>query len=368
MYGVNQFNRTFKNGVEIEPSLKELIITELLSKGADSNTGLIPRNAVTTVSRLCRVSRSTVRRVWNNYTIYPSSQFINTPRGRTFGTHRTLNSEDEEFITFLISYQPSLYRREIVDKLYDFSNNVHPIVKPVSLSTISKTIRSRLPDGKYTRKKLQRTNVNRWTDRNIRYTRDYFNHIRTLNPYEILFYDESSFSTGNSHRYYGSSPSGQRAIEICKQSTGESYTLFLLCGLNGKVFAKVTDGSSTTDTFIAFILEALQAYGPDGEAVIQPNCTVVGDNCAIHRHRGEQLLHEIFDPMNVNILFLPVFSPTLNPVEFAFGFLKTILKSEPLSSMVQENVPAAVLEAVGLLTERMMYNFFKNVSLNYMGL
>ena len=192
--------------------------------------------------------------------------------------------------------------------------------------------------------------------------------MRTLNPFQILFYDEASFSSGNCHRYWGSAPKGSRAVEVSRHYKGESHTLFLICGLNGKVFGKVTEGSSTTQTFIEFMLEALQAYDDNSEPLIQPNFWVVGDNARIHRYGGENLLREIFDPYNINIAYLPVCSPTENPVEMAFAFIKNILKEEPLSSILQNDVPSAILEATGLLTPSHIYSYFKGVSNNYMNL
>lgn len=367
MYRVNAHNRLYPNGIECEESLKQLIVSELNTRGANSSTGFIPRAVVTNVALHCRVARATVRKVWKQYLQYSTCD-IQSPRGRSVGSGRKLDTADEEFICYLVNRQPSIFKKELRAQLYELSNNVDPHVNPVSVSTIERTVRHRLPEGTYSRKKLQRINCNRWTERNIIYSRDFFNHMGTLNPYHILFYDESSFCTGNSHRYYGSAPVGQRAVEVFKNFGGESYTLFLLCGLNGKVFAKVTEGISTTETFIEFMLEAIQAYGDDGELIIQPSYTVCGDNAKIHRYRGEDLLHEFLDPLNVDIVYLPVFSPSENPTEFAFSFIKGILKHEPLSSMLQAHVPTGVLEAVNLISHENMYSFYKAVSFNYMNL
>lgn len=367
MYRLNSRNRIYPTGVELDESIKQLIVEQLQRNGSDVTSGNIPRSITTKVANHCCVSRRTVVRVWKKYLSYGTCDF-ECHRGRPIGSGRLLDESDEEYVHFLLKGQPSIFRKEVRDKLYEVSNTLHPRLNPVSLSTINRTIATRLPDGKYSRKKLQRSNSNRWTDRNIVYTRDFLAHMRSLDPNQILFYDESSFSSGNCHRYYGSSPVGQRAVEVSKHYAGDSHTLFLLCGLNGKVFGKVTEGNSDTYTFITFILEALQSHTDDGELIIQPNFTLVGDNAKIHRYRGEELLHEFLDPFNVDIVFLPVSSPCFNPCEFAFSFLKTMLKREPLSSIVQNDVQSAVLESVCLLTNDLIYSFFKGVSTNFMRL
>lgn len=52
---------------------------------------------------------------------------------------------------------------------------------------------------------------------------------------------------------------------------------------------------------------------------------LIMDNCSIHK--GQQVM-DLCNRFNVDVEFLPAYSPTKNPIENMFGKLKSVLKSE----------------------------------------
>lgn len=76
---------------------------------------------------------------------------------------------------------------------------------------------------------------------------------------------------------------------------------------------------------------------------------IVVDNLAAHHGEAEQALRDFFNDILIELLFLPVYSPDLNPVEEVFSKLKYLLKYRYQDS-VFENLEYAVLRAVGDIT------------------
>ena len=74
-------------------------------------------------------------------------------------------------------------------------------------------------------------------------------HIGTFDVNSIRFVDECSFSVNSGIRYYGSSEVGSKALHVSKHDIGINYTLFLMVGLNNKIFAYVTEGPSDSHTY-----------------------------------------------------------------------------------------------------------------------
>lgn len=366
MSKINEYNRPYHSGKNLSEDLRHLIIQDLLDAGGNIETGKIPRNAITDVSKRCRVSRSTVRKTWHCYTCTGSVKY-DSIRGRPVDVGVKINEEDKFYIKFLVTRQPSIYRSEVRRLLYENSNSLSEN-NPVSIELINHTIRHKLGPKTWTRKKLQRSNTLRWTDGNVRYMRTYLDTIRTLDPYDIRFFDECHFWVGVGNRLYGSAPCGERAVEVSKHPLGPSYTLFYLCGLNNKTYAKVTLGPSTSDTFISFISEAYYAYDNYGDPVIPPGTVLVGDNCSLHRFRSETILQNFLGPQNISFLWLARYSCTDNPVEEIFGWLKTKLKQKEYQALVQDDLPTAVLQCLTTLTSPQIYNFFKNLPNNYLSL
>ena len=85
-------------------------------------------------------------------------------------------------------------------------------------------------------------------------------HVSSFNPYHVRFVDECSFNVNSGTQYYGSAEVGSRALHISKHNVGPNYTLFLMLGLNNKLFAYVSEGASDSSTYIEFVHQAVHSY------------------------------------------------------------------------------------------------------------
>jgi len=136
-----------------------------------------------------------------------------------------------------------------------------------------------------------------------------------LQPERLVFVDET-WATTNMTRRYGRSPRGQRLIMAVPH--GHWKTTTFLAGLrhDGLVAPTVVDGAVNGELFEAYIRQQLVP-------VLAPGDIVVMDNLACHKRVG---VREAIERVGARLLYLPPYSPDLNPIEQAFSKLKALLR------------------------------------------
>ena len=84
-------------------------------------------------------------------------------------------------------------------------------------------------------------------------------------------------------------------------------------------------------------------------------------NLAAHHGEAERALRSFLNDLGMELVFLPVYSPDLNPVEEVFSKLKYLLKYR-YQELVWDNLEYAVLRAVRDVTAADMYGYYKYVA------
>lgn len=366
MQGNNCHGRTFNVGCPLGNDYRFAIVQALMSHGSNTSSGAVPRGTYVKVSKQFLVTPATVRNIWYLYVQHGTVSPIK--KGRPPGSGLKLTEEDTVYVKQLVTLTPTIYRSEIRDKLVENSNNISN-ASEISISTICRTVRHRLSDKVWTRKRTKRSNVSRWTHPNIVYTRNFISFVQSLPSETLRFCDEASFCCSHSGcRFYGSSAKGVPALDISKHNVGPSYTLFLMIGLGGVQFAKVESGTSTGYDFTMFIYDSVNSAQSDGTLTVPPGSTIIADNAPIHRFSTAKTIKDYLAPLNITYTFLPKFSPDLNPCEAAYLALREALRHDPYRHLAADDVKTAVLYALQTISAHDIREFFKNVSNNYMRL
>ena len=136
-----------------------------------------------------------------------------------------------------------------------------------------------------------------------------------MDPASFVFLDETGATT-NMVRRYGWGPRSERVIDAAP--FGHWRTTTFIAGLRstGIVAPLVVDGPMTGDTFLAYVEQALAP-------TLAPGDVVVMDNLAAHKVAG---VREAITASGASILYLPPYSPDLNPIEQMFAKLKALLR------------------------------------------
>ena len=141
-------------------------------------------------------------------------------------------------------------------------------------------------------------------------------HQSRLDPARLVFIDETWAKT-NMTRTHGRCAKGQRLV--AKAPHGRWQTLTLLAALRcDRITAPcVLDGPIDGISFLAYVEQFLVPTLAYGDVVIM-------DNLGSHKGRA---VRRTLRAAGARLLFLPPYSPDLNPIEQVFAKLKTLLRT-----------------------------------------
>jgi transposase len=146
----------------------------------------------------------------------------------------------------------------------------------------------------------------------------------------FVFVDECSTNT-SLRPLYAWSRRGERAPCSAPRNWGKNVTLLSSITLSGMGPSLAVEGATTRAVFEAYLEEALAPSLPSGQVVVMDN---------LGAHKGGRV-RELVEGRGCELLYLPTYSPDLNPIEQAFSKLKGLLRGAEARSR------AALIEAVG---------------------
>jgi transposase len=136
-----------------------------------------------------------------------------------------------------------------------------------------------------------------------------------MNVEKLVFLDETWTST-NMTRRYGRAPRGQRCHGSAPYSHWQITTFVGALRRRGISATMVIDEPMDGDVFLAYVEQVLVPTLVPGEVVIL-------DNLGSHKVPGVQ---QAILGAEASLLYLPPYSPDLNPIESFFAKLKTLLR------------------------------------------
>jgi transposase len=117
-------------------------------------------------------------------------------------------------------------------------------------------------------------------------------------------------------RCYGRAPRGQRLVGAVPQGHRKTTTFVAALGAAGLTAPMVIDGAMNGDLFVAYVEQVLVP-------ALAPGDVVVMDNLSSHKRVR---VRELIEAAGCTLLYLPPYSPDLNPIELAFAKLKALLR------------------------------------------
>jgi transposase len=131
-----------------------------------------------------------------------------------------------------------------------------------------------------------------------------------------VFLDETAAAT-NMARRDGWAPRGERCRLSAPQGHYKTTTITAALRTSGLCATALFDGPTNGMRFRSYVSETLVPVLHLGDIVVM-------DNLPAHKVAG---VREVIEAAGARLLYLPSYSPDLNPIEQAFAKLKALLRS-----------------------------------------
>jgi len=113
---------------------------------------------------------------------------------------------------------------------------------------------------------------------------------------------------------------GRRAVEQVPFERGDRWSILPALSLDGYIAVRAISGSVDGGEFFDFVVEDVL---PRMEPYPSRRSVLVMDNCSIHK---SDALRQAVDAAGCLLLFIPAYSPDLNPIEESFNVVKAYLR------------------------------------------
>jgi transposase len=161
--------------------------------------------------------------------------------------------------------------------------------------------------------------------------RSAFRHyVRTIVSERFVFVDESSTNISLSP-IYARAPRGERAYGKAPKNWSKNISLLCAIDSEGVKSSMSVEGAVDSKAFESYIEHFLAPTLERGQIVVM-------DNLSSHKSKRVQ---QLIEDAGCELLFLPPYSPDMNPIEEAFSKLKGILRK------AEARTREALVEATG---------------------
>ncbi len=178
--------------------------------------------------------------------------------------------------------------------------------------------------------------------------RDLWRHLqRWLKPERLVFIDETGAKT-NMARLRGRSLKGSRLKAALPWGHWKTTTFVAGLRTSGLTAPMVLDGAMNGAAFKAYVEQVLAPS-------LAPRDIVIMDNLSSHKVDG---VRQAIKAKGAFLLYLPAYSPDLNPIELAFSKLKALLRKAAARSV--DELWRVIADLLDEFSPQECQNFFRH--------
>ena len=167
--------------------------------------------------------------------------------------------------------------------------------------------------------------------------RNWKKHMSEKDINHLVFLDESGVNI-NMTRHYARAWKNRRAVDKTPLNTPCNTTVLSSIRLNGDCAYTVYQGGTTAERFAEYLKTKLLPTLSEADIIVM-------DNMRSHHAKA---VKQLLDSSKVTYLYLPPYSPDLNPIEKMWSKLKAFLRKEKIR--IASELPSAISK--GFLTIR----------------
>jgi transposase len=171
---------------------------------------------------------------------------------------------------------------------------------------------------------------------------------QSLDARSLVFVDEMGTNTSLSP-IYGWSKKGQRACGSVPRNRGKNTTVLAsMSVVKGMGPSLAVEGATNANVFETYVERVLAPTLRRGQVVIMDNLSA---------HKGERV-RKLIEGQGCELMYLPAYSPDLNPIEEAFSKIKRLLRKA--ESRSREALLEAIGAAISAITDQDTRGFFEH--------
>jgi transposase len=136
-----------------------------------------------------------------------------------------------------------------------------------------------------------------------------------MDTYRLIFLDESGINTGMT-RIYGRALKGKRIVEYVPDVRFQRTSILSTINSEGKYVSMIYSGALNGELFKSYLENFLVPTLKAGDILIM-------DNLSSHKVKG---VNNLIENEGAKIIFLPPYSPDLNPIEQMWSKIKAFLR------------------------------------------
>lgn len=149
---------------------------------------------------------------------------------------------------------------------------------------------------------------------------------------------------------YACAPSGKRAFDVKPAQRGSNISMVGALKNSGMQVVYPYDGAVDSERFIDFIEHKLIPHLVDDDVIIMDNC----------RTHYAKIVTDRLAALSIKTLFLPPYSPELNPIEESWSVIKAKLKRKKARNI--SDYVDGLMEAKQDVDATMSKAFFKHAA------
>lgn len=175
-----------------------------------------------------------------------------------------------------------------------------------------------------------------------------------LEPERLVFVDEMGVHTSLAP-LYGYAPKGERLRLSVPRNRGRNTTLISSMTSEGMGPSMAVEGATTAGVFETYLEHFL---APE----LLPGQVVVMDNLGAHKPKR---VKDLVEERGCELLYLPPYSPDLNPIEEAFSKIKGLLRR--VEARTRGALVEAMGEALSAVSQKDVWGFFEHAGYRSLG-
>ena len=182
---------------------------------------------------------------------------------------------------------------------------------------------------------------------NLQRRQEFLQQVSQIAPEKLIFLDESGVTTQMT-RAWGRAPKGQRISEATPQGRWKVLTTLGAMSLRGMEAVMTVESATDGEVFFTYLEQVLCPKLASGAVLIL-------DNLSAHKVAGIQ---ELIERCGARLIYLPPYSPDLNPIEKAWFKFKQFLRSA--KARTQQALDLAIAQALKTISTENAAAWFRH--------